>query len=108
MSLVDRTKKELVQIIHDLTAKLAEMKPVESALVSQLSELHSPAIGLSKTDEGNFIVVKIKYDIEKNAAAIEKLEQLQSKDIAIAHFNLNKYVAETIVRTARGSKYDQK
>lgn len=107
MALEDRTKKELAQIIRDLQEKLKEMKPVESALTSQLEDLHSPAIGLSKNAEGQYALVKIKYDVEKNAAAIEKLDQLESKDIAIAQYKLNQYVVETIVRKARGSKYDK-
>lgn len=108
MSLTDRTKKELVQIIHDLKEKIKDLKPVESALTSQLEELHSHAIGLTKNEEGQLSLVKIKYDVQKNAAAIEKLEQLESKDIAIAQYKLNQYVAETIVRKTRGSKYDNK
>ena len=109
MSLVDRTKKELVEIIHDLQEKLKELKPVESALTSQLADLHSDAVGLIKNEKGQYRLVKIKYDVEKNAAAIESLDPLNDTvDPAIAIYKLNQFTQETILRKARGSKYDQK
>lgn len=107
MALEDNTKKALAQMIRDLQAKLEEVKPFESALSSQLEELHSHAVGLSKNEEGQYALVKIKFDVAKNAAAIEFVDQLESKDIAIAQYKLNQYVAETIVRKTRGSKYDK-
>lgn len=106
MALEDRSKKELAQMVRDLQDKLIEMKPVESALTSQLSELNSHAIGLTKDERGNLSLVHIKYDLEKNAAAIEKLTSLESFDYAIADFKLKQFVAEVIVRKTRGGKYD--
>lgn len=109
MSLVDRTKKELVEIIHGLQEKLKEMKPVESALTAQLQDLHSNAVGLFKNEKGQYRLVKIKYNIERNAAAIESIDNINDTvDPALAQFKLTQYAHETILRKARGSKYDQK
>lgn len=105
MSLEQRSKKELVELIHQLQQKLKEMKPVEKQLTAQLEELNSPAIGLHKDDKGVYSLVKLKFDVEKNAAGLEKIERIGT-DPAIALFNLNKFVAETIMRKARGGKYD--
>lgn len=106
MALEDNTKKDLAQMVRDLQAKLKELKPVESALTSQLEDLHSNAAGLIKDSKGIYSIVKIKYDIEKNAAAIEKVESCETPDLALAQFQLNKFVVETIVRKARGGKFD--
>ncbi len=109
MALEDRTKKELAQIIRDLQEKLKEMKPVEATLTAQLEDLHSDAVGLIKNEKGQYRLVKIKYDIGKNAAAIESLDTLNDTiDTAIALYKLNQFTHETIMRKARGSKYDQK
>lgn len=108
MALEDRTKKELAQIIRELQDKLKELKPVESALTSQLEELHHDAIGLRKDEAGQYALVYIKYDAEKNAAAISEVKELETKDPAIAIYKLNQFTHETIMRKARGSKYDIK
>lgn len=107
MSLEQRPKKELVEIIQELKEKLKEMKPVEKQLTAQLDELHQPAIGLHKDESGKYHLVHIKYDLEKNAAGIEKIEDLNTHDMALALFNTNKVVAEKIMRKARGGKYDK-
>lgn len=105
MSLEQRSKKELVELIHQLQDKLKEMKPVESAITAKLEELSAPAIGLHKDSDGFYHLVKIKYDVEKNAAGIEKVEKLDSRDEAIVTYKLNQYTNETIMRKARGGKY---
>lgn len=107
MSLEQRTKKELVDLIHQLQDKVKEMKPVEKQLTAQLDELKAPAIGLHKDEKGVYHLIFIKYDIDKKAAAIENVTSLESTDPAIGLYNLNKYVSETIVRKARGGKYDK-
>lgn len=106
MALEDNTKKDLAQMVRDLQEKLKELKPVESAQVSQLADLSSHGIGLLKDENGKFSLVKLKFDVSLNAAAIETLEHLNSTDPAIAHYKLTQYVAEVIVRKTRGGKYD--
>lgn len=108
MALEDRTKKELAQMIRDLETKLKEMKPIESALTSQLEELNYEAVGLVKNEKGQYRLVKIKYDIDKNAALIESIDNLNDTiDPAIAQYKLTQYAHENIMRKARGSKYDK-
>lgn len=106
MALEDNTKKDLAQMVRDLKAKLEEMKPVESQLKAELTDLKHDGVGLHKDEKGNYHLVYIKFDVETNAAGIEKLVSLNSTDPAMALFNLNKFVAETIIRKSRGGKYD--
>lgn len=106
MALEDNTKKALAEMVRALEAKVKELQTVEKQQTAVLDELKRPAIGLHKDEKGKYHLVHIKYDIEKNAAAVEKLESLSSADPAIALWNLKKFVAETIMRKARGGKYD--
>lgn len=106
MSLEQRSKKELVELIHQLQDKLKELATVEKQATAKLEELKSPAIGLSKDKNGFYSLVKIKYDAEKNAAAIESIDKLDSRDEAIVVYKLKQYTVETIMRKARGGKYD--
>jgi hypothetical protein len=106
MSLEQRSKKELVELIHQLQAKVKELSHVETSITASLPELISPAIGLSKDKDGYYHMVKIKYDVDKNAALIENVEKIDSRDQAIVLYKLKQYAVETIMRKARGGKYD--
>ncbi len=106
MALEDNTKKALADMVRALQEKLKEMKPVESQLTAKLDELKAPAIGLHKDENGNYSLVKIKFDIEKNAAAIESLQDLESRDPAIATHKLKEYAMEVVMRKTRGGRYD--
>jgi len=106
MALEDHTKKDLAAMIRELQAKLIEMKPVESQLKADAQELKANAIGLHKDEKGNFSLVKIKFDLDKKAAAISEIESLGSSDDAIASYKLNQYASEMIMRKTRGGKYD--
>jgi hypothetical protein len=108
MSLEQRSKKELVEIIQQMKDKVKELSQVEKQQAAQLDDLNAPAIGLHKDEQGRYHLVHIKFDVEKNAAGIERLENLNNTtDPAIALWNLNKIVTETIMRKARGGKYDK-
>lgn len=65
-------KKELAEKLVELTEKLEEMKLVEAQVSSSVETLKggSPAIGLHKKQDGTYQLVKIVYDLSKNAAAI--------------------------------------
>jgi acyl-CoA-binding protein len=106
MSLEQRSKKELVELIHQLQDKLKELANVEKQATAQLSELKSPGIGLIKDKDGYYSLVKLKYDSETKAAAVESIDKLDSRDEAIVVYKLKQYTVENIMRKARGGKYD--
>lgn len=99
------TKKELAAIIREMKAKLSEMKDVEKQVTTEASELSAPGLSIHRDEKGKFHLVKLKYDIEKNAATIEKVESLDSSDPAIATFKAKQYLVETIIAKAKGGKY---
>jgi hypothetical protein len=106
MALEDNTKKDLAQMVRDLEAKVKELQAVEKQQSASLENLKEPAIGLSKDENGTYILVKIKYDIASKSAGIEALESTDTKDIALAFHKLKHYAGEKIMRKARGGKYD--
>lgn len=103
--LLDLPKKELVEIIHELKAKVKELERIEQSQLANVSELKELAIGGHKDADGKFSIVKIAYDLEKNSAQIANIEKLDTKDPDILGYNMNKQVTEKIVRKLRGDKY---
>jgi hypothetical protein len=107
MSLEQRSKKELVELIHQLQDKVKELAKVETQATAQLGDLIHDAIGLVKDKNEHYSLVKIKYDVDKNAAMINTVEKLDSRDQAIVLYKLKQFTVETIMRKARGGKYDK-
>jgi hypothetical protein len=105
MSLEQRSKKELVEIIHELKEKLKEVKGVEAQATATVEELKQYGVGLYKNNKGQYFLVKLRYDQVTKAAVVEALVDLHSTDPAIATFKLKEYAVETIMRKARGGKY---
>lgn len=106
MSLEQRSKKELVELIHQLQDKVKELAKAEKQVSSELAELKHDAIGLTKDDEGYYHMVKIKYDVDKSSAIVDTIDKIDSRDQAIVLYKLKQYAVETIMRKARGGKYD--
>lgn len=107
MAHAQQSKKELLEIIEQLETKLKEVHHVEKQITAEAKDLTKNAVGLTKDKEGFYSIVKIKFDDEKNAAVIEKLERVDSRDEAIVAYKLNQFVQESIIRKARGGKYDK-
>lgn len=103
--MADLTHKEKDELIKELKAKLKEMKTVEKELAVTAAELSSQSLGIHKDANGKYHLVEIKYDIEKNLAAIDKLEPLNTHDYAIALYQAKKFLVEKILEKARGGKY---
>lgn len=101
------SKKELLDIIVELEQKLKEVQHIEKQVTAELTDLTKNAIGLVKDEDGFYSLVKIKFDNEKNAAAIDKLDRIETRDEAIVAYKINKFVQEEIIRKARGGKYDK-
>lgn len=98
------THQEKDQIIKELKEKLKEMKSVETQVTSLAADLSQFGVGIHRNEKGNFVIAKLKYDAEKNAAAIESLQDL-GPDWTIAIFKAKEYLVETILAKAKGSKY---
>jgi hypothetical protein len=82
--LESKNKKELVSIIEQLQAKLVEMQGVEAK--QEASESNLPGFGFSvvRNAEGTYQLVEIAFDSASKAAKVEKIEDLSTKDYAIA------------------------
>jgi hypothetical protein len=107
MSLIQRSKKELVDLIHELQEKLKEVKQIETQVTTEAQELTTNGVGLVKSTDGYYSIVKLKFDVEKNAAVIDKVEKVETRDEAIVAYKVNQFMQEQIIRKARGGKYDK-
>jgi hypothetical protein len=103
--MVEPTKDELKETIRELRAKLKEMKELEKQVTATAKDLSQLGIGVIKDSAGKYSLVEIKYDVEKNAAVIDKVVQLDTHDFAIATYKANQTLAERILRKVRGDKY---
>jgi hypothetical protein len=101
MSLENLTKKELADKVRELAEKLKEMKVVESQVTASVETLKDgdSSIGIIKNAEGNFTIVKLVFDLEKNAAAIVGTEDL-GKDMQIAGGVMMKRIGEVFYKAA--------
>lgn len=103
--MADLTKEELKEQNKELRSKLKEMKELEKQVKLTAKDLSQSGLGVHKDEKGKYHLVHIKYDIEKNAAVIDKLEPLDTHDFTIAAYKAKQELAEKILRKARGDKY---
>lgn len=96
-------KNELAQKVLELTEKLEEMKVVEAQVEATVDTLRqgSPAIGLHKKQDGTFELVKIVYDVSKNAAAIIEFVDFGINS-QVAAGKLIKEAGEILVKATQG------
>lgn len=108
MANVTQTKAELLDIIKQLQEKIVELSQVEKQITADSKDLKTVGVGLIKDDStGYYSIVNLKFDIDKNAAVIDSLTKVDSRDEAIVSYKLNQIVSEQIIRKARGGKYDK-
>ena len=101
----DLTKKELEEIIKELRAKLKEFKTLEQSSKATAEELSQLGISVVKGSDGKYSLVELKFDLEKNVAVVGKVTALDTHDFSIATYKANQFLAEKILRKARGDKY---
>lgn len=82
--LESKNKKELVLIIEQLSNKLKELQGVEAKQDASENCLPGYAFSIFRTAENDYKVAKIAYCSETKAAKVEEIEDLGTKDYAIA------------------------
>lgn len=95
------SKAELAEKVRELTKKLTEMKQVESQINASTETLKdgNPAVGIVKNKDGTFTIVKLVYDLEKNAAVIIGTEAL-GRDMQVAGGTLMKRTGDAFYKAA--------
>lgn len=97
MSLENLKKTELANMVRELKEKLSEMKSVEKQVNATAKELPKNAVSIIKDENGTYSIVKLKFDPESGAAAVDTIEAI-GKDTQIAGYTLQKYTVEEIFR----------
>lgn len=94
-------KNQLAEKVIELSEKLAEMSQLEKKVVAEAGEMTDglPAIGMIRKEDGTFQLVRLKYDLDKNAAIIVGIEDLD-KDQHIAAGKLTKNAGELFYKAA--------
>jgi hypothetical protein len=105
MSLENLPKKDLADKVRNLTEIVKELKAENELLKAQnsanVAELQDgeSAIGVARQEDGTFLLVKLVYDLQKNAAAIVTKEDI-SKDMQIAGGTMMKKIGEVFYKAA--------
>ena len=92
-----KSKKDLVEIIEQLKIKLSEMKEVEQKAISNEESLPGQAFSIFQDDNDQFHMAKISYNADKLVAKIEKIENLDTKNLQLANYYATKELAEKIM-----------
>jgi hypothetical protein len=82
--LESKSKKELVAIIEQFQQKLSEMQGVEAKQEASESNLQGYSFSIVRTLENDYKLVKIAFDFATKAAKVEEIEDLGTKDYAMA------------------------
>lgn len=101
MSLENLTKKELADKVRELTEKLKEMRVVEAQVTASVETLKDGeiAVGVTKQEDGTFLLIKVVYDLKKNAAAIIDKKDI-SRDMQVAGGTMMKQIGEVFYKAA--------
>jgi hypothetical protein len=82
--LESKSKKELVAIIEQFQQKLSEMQGVEAKQEAQEIGLNGYSFSIFRTLENDYKLAKIAFDVTTKAAKVEEIEDLGTKDYALA------------------------
>lgn len=82
--LLGKNKTELIAIIEQFQNKLAEMQRVEAKQEASEAGLSGYAFSIFRTLENDYKVAKISFDAATKAAKVDEIEDLGTKDYALA------------------------
>ncbi len=98
-NLESKTKKELVEIIDQLSNKLKEMTSTEEKIVSLEEDL--PGVGFSIvrgfSKERAFSLVKLSYNCLTKAAKVTEVKELDTNDFAVALYKAKEYLVNHVL-----------
>jgi hypothetical protein len=92
-----KSKKELVDIILQLKAKLGEMQGVEAK--QEALEQSLPGIGFSviQDRDDRFKLLEIAFDFDSKAATINKVEEVTTNGYEYALYEAKKFLIERVM-----------
>jgi hypothetical protein len=82
--LESKSKKELVAIIEQFQSKLSEMQGVEAKQEASETGLDGYSFSIFRTLENDYKLAKIAFDAATKAAKVVEIEDLGTKDYALA------------------------
>lgn len=82
-----------------MAEKLKEVKGIENSVLAKAEDLSSPGIGMIRKEDGTFVLVKLVFDLEKNAAAIVETENV-SGDSQVAGGTLMREIGKVFYKAA--------
>jgi len=95
------TKKDLEAEIKVLKEEVRRLRKEAKSTEAELEGLGSEAHGIIKLEDGHYNLVRIKFDVESNKAAIEEVKDI-GKSIGNASTKVKHAVIDTLVEVNKG------
>lgn len=99
-----KSKKELIEIVVELSERLIKLKELDTQQNASETSRTYQALGVSKDGE-KYMLNFFSYDPKTKSSAFQTTLDLGSTDIAIATYQAKKYLIERIIAKAKGGKY---
>lgn len=99
--LINKSKKELVEIIEQMKEKLQEVQQLEKELAPKESDLIGKALSFYKDSDGQYQKVVINYNPESLVARIDNIQLLKTKDDQVAMYLAKKHLVEDIMNLSQ-------
>ena len=94
--LLQKSKKELVEIIDQMVNKLSVVKEAEKKMDLSSSDLKGVGMSVFKDNNDRFHLVELSFDVETGSATVKSKKSLDTGDYDIALYNSKKFLVEAI------------
>lgn len=94
--LLSKSKKELVEIIQQMSGKLIQVKDAEKKMDLEESDLRGVGMSVYKDSSDRFHLVELNYDVETGKATVKSKKALDTADYDIALYNSKKFLVQAI------------
>lgn len=92
-----KSKKELLNIIDQLRAKLGEMQVVEAKQDALEQSLNGVGFSVVQDRDGVFNIVQLSFDFDSGAAKLSKVVPVETRGYEYALYEAKKFLIERIM-----------
>lgn len=90
------TKTELEKEVRSLKSEIRELRKSSKAATGNLESLPFSGVGIAKDNDGKYNLVKLKFNLENNSAAVEDVFKIVKGRSDAAIYSRNAIVDEVI------------
>jgi hypothetical protein len=92
-----KSKKELIDIVDQLMAKLSQMQNVEAKQNALEQTLDGTAVSIVVDRDDKFQLVELEFDFDSKAGRIKSVEQVYPSNYEFALFQAKKFLVDKVM-----------